>query len=322
MMAKRISGYGLVLLAFSGTAFAQKTDGPSFEVASIKPAEGPIMLAGGGMQMRDGRGGGPGTTDPGRITTNNRSLRDLIATAYNVKRYQISGPDWLDSQRFDIVAKVPDGASKEQVPAMWQNLLKERFGLKVHHNIKEMPMYALVVAKDGPKLKESADQSAAQTPPPGFPDAAPPPPPGPPKMGKDGMPVLPRSMARPGALMMMMVPGRMRMMGTGVTMASLVDNLVRMEDRPVVDQTGLTKKYDVTLDFSPDGIGSMRGMPLPPLGMEKAPPVGGEMKAPENVESAPLSVALQQQLGLKLESKRGPVDLLVIDHVEKTPTEN
>lgn len=302
MTAKRISGYGLVMLAFCGTAFAQQTDGPLFEVASIKPAEGPIMLAGGGMQMRDGRGGGPGTSDPGLITLNNQSLRDLIATAYNMKRYQVSGPAWLDSQRFDIVAKVPDGATKEQMPAMWQHLLKERFGLKVHHDLSEMPMYALVVAKNGPKLKESEDQSAdtAQTPPPGP---------------------RPHSMARPGALMMMRMPGRMRMMGTGVTMAGLVDNLVRMEDRPVVDQTGLTKKYDITLDFSQEGIGAMRGMPVPPPGMEKAPP-GGEMKAPESVDSASLPAALQEQLGLKLEAKKGPVDLLVIDHIEKTPTEN
>lgn len=145
---------------------------------------------------------------------------------------------------------------------------------------------------------------------------------GPPKMGKAGMPRGPGSKARPGALMVMMMPGHMRMMGTGVTMAGLADNLVRMEDRPVVDQTGLTGKYDVTEVFSPEGMGAMRGMPLPPPGMEKVPPGVGEMKPPESVDSASLPAALQEQLGLKLEPKKGPVDLLLIDHVEKTPTEN
>ena len=330
-MKKTISGRGLMVLACCAAAFAQKTEGPSFEVASIKPAEGPTMTAGGQMMMRIGRGGGPGSTDPGRITMNNQSLRDLIATAYSVKRYQVSGPDWLDSTRFDIVAKVPEGTTKEQVPGMWQNLLKERFGLAMHRETKDMPMYALTIAKNGPKLKESEDQSdAPQMPPPGGPNAGPPPPPGPPKMGKDGMPEFPKGMGRPGALMMMMMPGRMRLMGTGVTVGNLVDNIARMEDRPVVDQTGLTKKYDITLDFSPEGMSAMRGLPGPPPGaMMASPPAGaggggpgGEMRAPESTEAVPLPAAMQAQLGLKLDSKKGPVELIVVDHVEKTPTEN
>ena len=319
-MFGRIAGCGLLILAASAAGFAQKTEGPTFEVASIKAA---APMQGGFIQM--GRGGGPGTPDPGQVRMKNMSLKDLIVDAYGVKRYQVSGPDWLDSERFDIQAKVPAGATKEDVNVMWQNLLKERFGLALHRETKEMPMYALVVAKNGPKLKESVvDPNAPPAPMPVM-EGGPPPPR--PTMGKDGMPQMPVSMRRPGSFMMMMMNGHMRLMGTGTTITDLTENLNRQLDRPVSDQTGLTKKYDITLDFSPEGM--MRGMPGPPPGAMMAPPPGGAggggdgvVRAPEGGEVPTLPVALQEQLGLKLEAKKGPVELLVIDHIEKTATEN
>jgi len=249
-----------------------------------------------------------------------------------VKSFQVTGPDSIDTQRFDIIAKIPEGATKEDMRVMMQNLLKERFGLKLHHDTKEMAMYALVIGKNGPKLKESEAQPApapGQAPGPGA-DGPPSGPPPPPKIGKDGMPELPPSMRRQGALMMMMMPGRMRMMGFGVPMSRLVETLARQYDRPVVDHTGLTKTYDITLDFAPEGGG--RGMPMPPPGMGPGPGTRisdgggggdmGSMRLPEGGEAPTLANAIQEQLGLKLEPKRGPVDMLVIDHVERTPTEN
>jgi len=329
-MFRQIPVYSLAVLACCAAVFAQGNEGPTFVVASIKPAA-PMQP---GM-IRVGMNGGPGTASPGQINVTNMNARDLMAAAFNVKDYQISGPDYIDSQRFDIIAKVPGGATKEDVQVMWQNLLKERFGLKLHHETKEMPMYALVVAKGGSKLKESDPTPAASLDSgPGGPDGLPAGAPPPPRMGKDGMPELPKSMRRTGAMGMMMMPGRMRMMGTAVTISRLVDILARQYDRPVVDQTGLTKTYDITLDFAPENMGGPKGMPMPPRvmdgggggGMAGPPPGGGggdgTVRAPEGGEAPTLATALQEQLGLKLEPKKGPVDLLVIDHVEKTPTEN
>ena len=276
-----------------------------------------------------GMNGGPGTRDPGQITITNMSIKDLMTSAYNVKSYQVTGPDWMDSQRFDIVAKVPVGATKDDTNVMMQNLLQERFGLKLHHETKDMAMYALVIGKNGPKLKESEEDpppADGATAGPGGPDALPPGPMALPKIGKDGMPELPAGMRRQG-IMMMMMNGKMRMVATKAPIARLVDTLARQYDRPVTDQTGLTKKYDFTLDFAPE-TSMMKGLPAPPPGGGMAGPPGGgdgagmHGDAPTGGEVASLAVAIQEQLGLKLESKKGPVDLLVVDHLERTPTEN
>src|SRR6202050_2161745 len=152
---------GAALLFFTScAAFAQTTAAtPSFEVAPIKPAAPPAasMGPGGGMKIaiRMGSQGGPGTSDPGQITYSSMPIKSLLVTAYGVKTYQVSGPSWMDTERFDIVAKVPPGATKDDVKLMLQNLLAERFKLTLHREKKELPMYALMVAKNGPKLKES-----------------------------------------------------------------------------------------------------------------------------------------------------------------------
>src|SRR6266446_4406926 len=146
-----------VLFCTSSRVFGQVAEAPpTFEVASIKPAPPPT----GGM-MRVGMSGGPGSPDPGRATFTNMSLKNILMRAYEVKGYQISGPGWLDSERFDIVAKVPQGATKEQFLLMIQNLLAERFKLTLHREKKELPMFALLVGKNGPKLKESVDDPNA-----------------------------------------------------------------------------------------------------------------------------------------------------------------
>jgi uncharacterized protein (TIGR03435 family) len=296
--------------------------------------------------IRVGVQGGPGSSDPGQISYSFVSLRNLLTQAFGVKMYQISGPDWMDSARFDIIAKVPSGATKDDVKIMLQNLLKERFRLVFHFETKVVPVYELVVEKNGPKLKESQDQSdPATVPPPSPPSdgtaAAPtPPPPSPPdparvRIGKDGMPEVPPGMQRPGIRMMaMMSPTgfRVRLNAQRQTMAQLADSLSNQVDRPVLDRTGLASRYDFTLDFAPDQSAAMTakmgflsgGMPPPPPGGASAG--GGRDPAPNaslpETDAAPLFVAIQSQLGLKLEAKKAPTDLIVVDHLEKTPSEN
>src|SRR5271157_134132 len=179
-MLRAIMSAGLVVFT-SCAAWAQTAENsPTFEVASVKPAA-PLT----GNMIRVMMRGGPGTPDPGQITYNNVTLKDVLTNAYGVKRFQISGPGWLDSERFDIVAKLPRGATKAEFMVMLQNLLAERFKLTLHREKKDLPMYALVVAKNGPKMKESV-APAPQAGAPGAegpPDAA-----GPPKitMDRDG----------------------------------------------------------------------------------------------------------------------------------------
>src|SRR5271157_3691397 len=140
----------------SCAAFAQTAENsPTFEVASVKPAA-PIV----GNRIMVGMRGGPGTPDPGQITYNNVTLKNVLTNAYGVKSFQISGPSWLDSERYDIVAKLPRGATKEQFMVMLQNLLAERFKLTLHREKRDLPMYALVVGKNGPKMKESVEEPA------------------------------------------------------------------------------------------------------------------------------------------------------------------
>lgn len=121
---------------------------PEFEVATIKPSAPQPM---GKMMM--GTRGGPGTDDPSRYSCLNCTLTMMLMQAYNVQRFQITGPPVLDSEHFDVTAKVPAGTSKEQFRMMIQKLLAERFKLKLHHDTKDLPVYDLVVAKGGPKLK-------------------------------------------------------------------------------------------------------------------------------------------------------------------------
>jgi uncharacterized protein (TIGR03435 family) len=327
-MLRAIIGAGLAVVC-CGAVFSQTPEAlPSFEVASVKPAA--PMIAG---RMMIGMRGGPGTPDPGQITYTNVSIKNVLTNAYNVKGYQIQGPDWLDSVRFDIAAKVPQGTTKDQMRLMLQSLLAERFKLTLHHTTKEMPMYALVVAKGGPKLKESpedppaTDAAGPNAGGPGGPSRAFNP--GDIKMGKHGFPQLPPGAGR-GGMMMMNMNGRMRMQAGKQTMSGFVDMLANQLDRPVVDQTGLTGKYDYTLEFAPDETqrGMMKGamaglpMPMPPPGGGPGGEAGGGPGAPDAQSGPTIFSALQEQLGLKLEAKKGPVDFLVIDSVEKTPTEN
>lgn len=314
-MRQAILGAGLIISATCAAFGQTPEETPSFEVASVKPAAPQGM----GM-VRVRASGGPGTPDPGQLNYENVSLKNILMNAYGVKGYQISGPKWLDSERFDIMAKIPKGATKEQFRLMLQNLLAERFKLTLHHETKDLPMYSLVVAKGGTKMKESVEDEStnAPPPPPGSDGAAMPRM----KVGADGMPQLPPGAGKNG-MMMMVMNGRLRMVGNHRPISALTEMLGNQIGFPVVDATGLTANYDFTLDFAPDGTNGPMGM-MPP-----APPqheIGGGGGAPVGVApeagGPTIFAAVQEQLGLKLEQKKGPVDLLVIDHLEKTPTEN
>jgi uncharacterized protein (TIGR03435 family) len=307
---------GLVVFT-SCAAWAQTAENsPAFEVASVKPAA-PIT----GNRIQVMLRGGPGSSDPGQITYTNVTVKNVLTQAYGVKGFQISGPGWLDSGRYDIVAKLPRGATKAEFMAMLQNLLAERFKLTLHREKKDLQMYALVVGKNGPKLKELAQEAAPKE---GGPVDGPAATMGKLTMGRDGFPVLPAAMAGRGGMAMTMMNGNARMTANGQTMAGLAEMLSGQLDLPVVDMTGLTGKYDYTLYFAPEGLAGMRlpgGLPPPPPPGE----AGGGMpaaSAPDAQSNPNLFTALQEQLGLKLEQRKGPVELLVIDHLERAPIEN
>ena len=145
----------LVALACEAASGQLERRGPEFEVASVKPSQPPT-----GGPFRVGTSGGPGSKDPTLWACENFSLSNLITMAYGIAHYQLSGPDWLGASMFDVTARVPEGATRDQFKLMLQNLLAERFKLTVHHESKDLPVYELAIAKGGPKLKESVEDVA------------------------------------------------------------------------------------------------------------------------------------------------------------------
>lgn len=272
-----------LLISAMGTARAQE-----FEVASVKasapPTVDPHIVA-----MRTP------PDPPGRFTRKDIPLSTLIVMAYGLKHYEYAGPSWLASARFDITAKAPAGATQTQEMAMLQNLLPERFGLKVHREKREMTVYELAIAKGGPRVKQ----------------AVPAPPPGAPKItfDADGVPVL-----APGGGVISGLPGRdgiqslWGVLHEEITMerlASILGSLIG--GRRVTDATGLKGKYDVAMHWA----------------IPAGPPDNDASGLPLDAAAIPaIFAALESQLGLKLESKKGTVRVLGVDHCEKTPTEN
>ena len=313
------------LMVFTScAAFGQTAENsPTFEVASVKPAA-PIA----GNRIMVMMRGGPGSPDPGQITYSNVTVKNLLMNAYGVKGFQISGPGWLDSERYDIVAKLPRGATKAEFMAMLQNLLAERFKLTLHRERKDLPMYALVVGKNGPKLKESVEEPAPKEgdAPKGGGPADGPVVMGKMAMGKDGFPVLPPGSGGRGSTAIMLMNGSARMTASGQSMAGLAEMLSNQLDLPAVDMTGLTGKYDFTLYFAPEGGLALKAGMLAPPPSGPPPGEGGPgmptASAPDGQSNPSLFAALQEQLGLRLEQRKGPVDLLVIDHLKKAPVEN
>ncbi len=284
-----------------------------FEVASVRPSD-PFV-----PRTPENRiAGGPGTNDPERITYSRVSMQRLIMAAYGVGPDQISGPGWVTADniptgaRFDISAKVPPGTTKAQAAEMLQNLLKERFQMALHHVTKEFPGYALVVARSGSKLKSSAgDPSASERATPAANGSISMEP------TKDGFPPLLPGRNMGGTFKDGLVRDRFR----DYPLSDLVQLLSRGLQRHVVDKTGMAGKYDFTLEFESNGV--LTPGFIMPLAPGQPVAISKDLADASQVDDVPIiSSAMEKQLGLKLEATKIAVDTLVIDHVEKTPTEN
>jgi len=227
-------------------------------------------------------------------------------TAYDVQTFQISAPGWLSTARYDIAANVPAGATKEQVNAMWQNLLKERFGVALHHESKEFQVDELTVARGGLKLKET---DLGPNPDPFTP------PDGPPR-NRNGTP----EMNGFGAIVVIFPDGpRAQMTAKGLTLADLAARLGQQLHHPVIDRTGLTGRYDFTLEYTPDLSGVQLPVPLPGAGgPARAPGAPGDSAS----EPGSTLAAAVEKLGLKLSRGKAQLDVIVVDHAERVPTEN
>lgn len=308
------------LLLATGLGYAQTL---AFEVASVKPA-GPLdPMAIQSGKMRIGM-----KVDGAMVDIGSFALKDLIRTAYEVKDYQIQGPDWLNAgmgaPRFNIQAKLPEGATEKQVPQMLQALLADRFKLVVHQETKDHSVYALVVAKGGPKLKDAE------------PDLPAPESPEEPKKGEtvvgqgssqvrisgsmdNGKGMVVRG-GPTGQMRMSMSDGKMHMSAAKMNMSTLAEMVTRFVDRPVVDMTELKGDYQATLDLSMDDLKAVARA----AGMGAAMGGAGDAK-PADAASDPSGSSIimsLQQMGLKLEPRKAPLPMIVVDRLEKAPTEN
>jgi uncharacterized protein (TIGR03435 family) len=270
-----------------------------FEVASIRPAA-PIDAQNASVKIGI-------HIDGAQIRFTSLSLRDCMRYAWEIKDYQISGPDWVAADRWDIVAKLPAGSSSDQVPEMLQNLLTDRFKLTFHHDTKDVAVLALVLSKNGLKLHET----------PVDPNAPPP----------SAKPKSINVNASGSAAGVFVDLGQgssysfadNKLVGKQLNMYRLADTLGRYMEKPVVDMTGIpdNKFYDFTFDISADDYRTMlirtairNGITLPP-GAEKLADLPTDTLA-----------AAMEAAGLRLESRKAPQDVMVIDHADKTPTDN
>ena len=342
-MKTRIS-IGLIfavgLLLAAAAIFGQTTtSNPAFEVATVKPSP-PLDMTKLAEQVKAGKMPRFGPhVNASQAEYTYMSLKDLIATAYAVKDYQVSGPAWLATDRFDIVAKLPDGASKDDAPKMLQALLEERFKLAAHRDTQEHPVFALLVGKDGPKLKESQgtaepiDENAPLKPGETQMDS----PSGPIRMTRSADGSMTMNMGAKGTMTVKVdaQAGTMHMESSTVTMAGFADMLTKFLQmgggggRQVVDMTDLKGNYQVALDLSLAELMAMARESAREAGISLPVPAaggGGENISPASAASEPSGgssvFASVQKLGLKLEKRKATVEQLVIDHVEKTPTED
>ena len=327
-------------LAFTAIAVYAQTK-PAFEVATIKPSPpldpaklAAALQAGGKMPIG-------ANVDGLRAEFRYLDLRSLMSYAYGVRPYQITGPDWLATTRFDIAAKMPDGSKKEDAPKMLQALLEDRFQLTTHRARAEHPVLALVVGKGGPKLKPSAEKPVAI-------DESAPLKPGESKMdGSDGPVRVKVDVTTGSSVIDMGLKGKMsyrmnpatRTMHidlSGTTMTGFADMVTQLFQqmggtggRQVVDMTGIQGNYDASVDLSLLEIVAMAraaGADIPAGGPAGTPGgAGGQGNVPVASDpgggGASLTDAVQA-MGLKLESRKATVDQLIVDHIEKTPTEN
>jgi uncharacterized protein (TIGR03435 family) len=287
---------GISIVLGAATLFAQNPVRLSFEVASIRPsASTPPQGVTAGARI-----------DGAQVRMSYLTLKDYAAMAYRLKLYQVSGPDWMGTDRFDIGATLPDGVLPAQLPDMMQTLLADRFQLRAHHEQKEFPVYALEVLKSGLKMTESppnpelenVDPRAAQA----FTGTG----------SNQGVSV---NLGRGSSFTF----ANNKFEAKRVSMATLAATLERFLDRPVVDTTDLKGVYDLSVNVTEEDYRAMlirsavvAGVVLPP-----------EVRRVLDGATAPGSLFDGlAKLGLRLDARRAPLDTLVVDSALKTPTEN
>jgi uncharacterized protein (TIGR03435 family) len=293
------------IVALAALHFAQAQ--PAFEVASVRPS-GPRPPNGGPLPISGERRGGPGTSDPETITYSRVPLQTILMNAFGLPVDQLSGPTWIVSERYDIAARVPVGATKAQASLMLQNLLVERFHLTFHRQPKEFQAYELVVAPGGSKLKETVVTQNSD-PPASFRVTA----------DKDGFPMLPPGVHQASLMSAGHTRARFRdfslldfapwlgvRLGT-FTPGPLEGSAITAPVR-IADKSGLTGKYDFTLEYA----GAM-------IAAEALPP---DLRDRLDENGPSIFTALEKQLGLKLEKFKAQLDVLVIDNIDKVSAEN
>lgn len=296
----------LVLCVFTlaGYLFAE---GPEFEVALIKPFDLSKAMAANGNRIGPASGG-PGTNDPTHMTVPMMTLLSVLMQAFDVKNYQVitaGGP----SPMFEFSLVLPEDSKKEDLKLMWRNLLISRFGLKYHIEQREFQVDELVASPRGHKLTENTEPEPPPEPNAQFPSL---------NLDRDGRPI----MSRPGMISMISLNGGSpiaKMTARAQTLAPLVNALSNQLGHPVVDKTGLTGKYDFFVEYSP----SSSSLPPPPPGLAAglgAPAAPTPVTASE--PGVDIATAVQQQLGLRLVKGKAMLDVVVVDKIERTPTEN
>jgi uncharacterized protein (TIGR03435 family) len=246
-----------LLLVTVSCAFGQSSEPtpPAFEAASVKPDT---------VGADEGPGKGKEIVQPaaGSLTMRNVRLRSALKWAYSVQTNQISGPAWIDTERYFILAKTSNPVPEKQLRLMLQKLLTGRFQLAFHWETKQVPAFVLVVSNRGAKIKPSSEQGEGE---------------GGVKFGAGNV-----------------------VIATKATLSQFADSLTNPLRTIVLDETGLQGRYDFTLDLNVYQSGDIAAEDMPTL----------------------VARGLQDELGLKLESRKSPIPILVLDHAEKTPTEN
>lgn len=292
---------GIVLTAALATmaamAAAQTPARPAFEVASIRTSANSDRIQGGKVAVGV-------HIDGAQVHVVAFTLKEYLGIAYRMKIAQISGPDWIGSDRFDISATIPAGGKASQIDEMFQSLLADRFQLKFHREKKEFPVYALVGGKGPLKLKEEPPDpgDAAATPPPLD-------------IKGDGS-VNGVNINYGNGSTFTFVPNTIEV--HKLSMEQFAGIIERFADRTVVDMTGLKGQYDFKVDINADDYLPMlihsalnSGVVLPPEAARLA----------EGHTATGLSDAMQQ-VGLKLDARKAPLDVIVVDSATKTPTDN
>ena len=288
----------IVGVAASAAALAQPAPHRAeFEVASIRPS-----AASGADQVAAGV-----HIDGAQVNCVAMSLKAYIGIAFDVKDYQVSGPDWLAGQRYNIAAKFADVSERAKFSEMVESLLEDRFGMKTHREKRDLPVYMVVVGKGGSKLKEVAADSAS-------PGAADP-----------GKPFEVTGSGSAAGININLGNGSVvsfannHLEGRKLTMAQFTQYLAMFMDRPVMDGTDLKGKYDFSVELTPEDYRAMmiraavkQGVNLPPQALALL----------DQASSDSLVNTIESALGLKLDSRKAPTDMVVVDHIEKTPSDN